>query len=104
MRRITLRVKQISESLISALKQIPGVQEVKTAPAPNSLLSIEAFSEVDSNLNEQTAKVVIQKGAGLLELSESFNLEDVFLKLTSKEGSKESHKEGHKENHTKATT
>ena len=94
LRRITLRVKQVSEDLIFALKQIPGVQEVKTAP--NSLLSIEAISEADSNLNEQTAKVVIQKGAGLLELSESFNLEDVFLKLTSKEG--------HKEEPTKATT
>ena len=94
LRRITLRVKQVSEDLIFALKQIPGVQEVKTAP--NSLLSIEAISEADSNLNEQTAKVVIQKGAGLLELSESFNLEDVFLKLTSKED--------HKEGPTKATT
>ena len=94
LRRIALRVKQVSEDLIFALKQIPGVQEVKTAP--NSFLSIEAISEADNNLNEETAKVVIQKGAGLLELSESFNLEDVFLKLTSKEN--------HKENNSKSTT
>ena len=80
-RCIGLRVREISKKLLDAIRGIQGVEAVKVSPN-KSALSI-SLSE-GSDLNEQVAKKVIETGAGLLELSESFSLEDVFLDLTSK--------------------
>ncbi len=86
-RRISVRVKKMSEDLIQELKTLKGVADVVSSP--NSILTLSADTGVGSNLNEQVAKKVIDKGAGLVELSESFSLEDVFLKLTKDEKKEE---------------
>ena len=85
-RRISVRVKQTSEVLEQTLKQLNGIEGIKSSQ--NNILSLLINADTDTNINEQVAKVIIEKGAGLLELSESFSLEDVFLKLTgdNKEG------------------
>ncbi len=80
-RRLSVRVKQVSEALIEGLKQLKGVRDVSASR--ESLLTLSADEKSEQDLNEQVAKEVIAKGAGLMELSESFSLEDVFLKLTS---------------------
>ena len=82
-RRISVRVRKISDDLIQGLNQIKGVNEVKMSQ--NSVLSLSADSGAGSDVNELVAKKIIETGAGLVELSESFSLEDVFLELTSKE-------------------
>ena len=80
-RRISVRVKKASDDLIQALKQLKGIEEVSVSQ--NSVLSLSADAGDGGNLNEEVAKKIIEKGAGLIELNESFSLEDVFLKLTS---------------------
>ena len=79
-RRISVRVKKVSEDLIQELKKLKGIRDVVSSP--NSILTLSADTGVGSDLNEQVAKKVMDQGAGLVELSESFSLEDVFLKLT----------------------
>ena len=80
-RSISIRVKQVSEELIQQLKQLKGIKDVHSSP--NNILSLSATADTGTNINEEVAKAIIEKGAGLLELSESFSLEDVFLKLTT---------------------
>ena len=55
----------------------------------DSVLSLSADAGDGNNLNEEVAKKIIEQGAGLIELNESFSLEDVFLKLTSDNKQKE---------------
>ena len=82
-RRLSVRVKQVSQALIEGLKQLKGVRDVSASQ--EALLTLLADEKSEEDLNEQVAKTVIDKGAGLMELSESFSLEDVFLKLTSED-------------------
>jgi len=80
-RQISVRVKNMSDHLVEILNKLKGVEDVKITQ--NSILSVLADENTSSDLNEQIAKTIIENGAGLLELSESFSLEDVFLQLTS---------------------
>ncbi len=80
-RRISVRVKDASENLIEELRQLQGVVDVSSSQ--KSVLVLLASEGAGNDLNEQVAKKVIETGAGLMELSESFSLEDVFLKLTA---------------------
>jgi len=80
-RQISVRVKNMSDHLVEILNKLKGVEDVKITQ--NSILSVLADESTSSDLNEQIAKTIIENGAGLLELSESFSLEDVFLQLTS---------------------
>lgn len=80
-RHISVRVKNVSDGLIQELKQLSGIEDVNVSQ--NSVLSLFADAGAGGNLNEEVAKKIIEKGAGLVELSESFSLEDVFLKLTA---------------------
>ena len=88
-RRISVRVKSISDDLIQELKKLKGIKDVNVSQ--NSVLSLFADADVGvcGNLNEEVAKKIIEEGAGLMELSESFSLEDVFLNLTSDAKQKE---------------
>ena len=86
-RRISVRVKNISDDLIQGLKQLQGIEDVSVSQ--NSVLSLFADAGDGGNLNEEVAKKIIEKGAGLIELNESFSLEDVFLKLTSDDKKKD---------------
>ena len=80
-RNITVRVHKTSQNLISLLNQLEGVQSAK-AGSSSQTLYVQAKREAGSSINEEIAKKVIESGAGLMELNESFNLEDVFLRLT----------------------
>ena len=82
-RRVSVRVKTVSEDLIQELKKLQGIEDVTASQ--NSVLVLSADAGAGNDLNEQVARKVIDKGAGLVELSESFSLEDVFLKLTKDE-------------------
>ena len=84
-RTISVRVKNLSEELTTKLKALSGVEEVSVDQS-SGVLALLVAAGTSRDLNELTAKTVMEKGAGLIELNESFSLEDVFLKLTS-EGS-----------------
>ncbi len=83
-RRLHIRVRKVQPALITSLSQLQGVIKVEG----------EASGFViDADQNDETveviAKHVIGAGAGLLELrTETMNLEDIFIKLTSTVGGK----------------
>lgn len=86
-RRISVRVKNISDTLINELKSLENIEDVNISQ--NSVLVLSVLAGSEDNLNEKVAKKIIETGAGFLELNESFSLEDVFLKLTSDNEKKE---------------
>ena len=86
-RKLTVRVRNKNDALIESLKKLNGVKELGAFQGMQ--LTVVADAQAGSDFNENVAKAVIASGAGLMELSESFNLEDVFLQLTSKEDKKE---------------
>ena len=90
-RTLSVRVKKSSPALVQKLKSIKGITEVH---AQNNTLSLLVSNQDSQDTTEQVALKVIEAKSGLLELKESFNLEDVFLELTA-------NKQASKENSTK---
>lgn len=88
-RRITLKVKRNSSELVNSITAIKGVRKVDTVDG-NGTLNVEA--EETDDLLEQISTHVVQKGVGLLEMrSSTFNLEDIFLKLTGSDSTSRGH-------------
>ena len=82
--RVHLRVGKPSDQLKSQLSGLSGVRGV-VMPAPGSY---EIDTDGNKDVSQAIAAQVVSSGAGLLELrEEQFNLEDVFLKLTTSEES-----------------
>lgn len=84
-KKMTVRVRRLSEDLISQIKRLPGIQEVVSV---NGLLEVTTDGEPDHQ--ERLAAAIVQAGAGLLELKGSeTSLEEIFLQLTgSKTGAR----------------
>ena len=81
-RRLHIRVRKGVSALAGQLQKVKGVVKVE---------SETAGFVVDTDQNDDTvelvAKQIIESGAGLLELrSQTMDLEDIFIKLTSNEG------------------
>ena len=84
-RQIILKVKKIDDELMSQLKSIKGVLSAKKTTDFGMVLDVEP----DESINEKVAKTAIQGSYGLIGIQErSFNLEDVFIRLTDKEAKK----------------
>lgn len=80
--RVHLRVAQPSESFAASLKSVPGVGNVLTSQSG----SYEVETDGNKETAQKLAALAVSSGAGLMELrEESFNLEDIFLKLTTSE-------------------
>jgi len=80
-RQITVRVKKSSSALASQFKKAKGVLNVKEN---KNLYKIDVAKE--DTINQELAQIAISNSAGLIELKEeSFNLEDVFIRLTEKQ-------------------
>ena len=79
-RKLIIRVKKSSKELIKQLKEIKGIE---TLTEKNNTLSLSIGESSSEDITEQVAIGVIKMKAGLIELKESFNLEDVFLELTT---------------------
>jgi len=88
-RQINVRVRQFSPSLMPSLLELQGVLDVHSTKNTDKDKTIHVFvgTEAGHEINELIAKQVINNGVGLMELRESFNLEDVFLQLTKKDQS-----------------
>jgi len=82
-KRVTIRVRRMSDTLLSQLKGLPGIQSVTTAKG-----MIEVATDGDPEHQERLSSAVVQSGAGLLEFKMSeTSLEEIFLQLTNdKEG------------------
>lgn len=80
--RVHLRVGTAKEGLREQLLAVPGVHAVTNKNAE----TFEIDTDGSKDVAQQIAAKVVSSGAGLVELrEEAFNLEDVFLKLTTSE-------------------
>lgn len=85
-RKLMIRVKNPSKTLQAHLRQhIKNLEDIQEDQHGVYTLSSAAHS--GSDFNEEVARAIIQGGFGLMELRESFHLEDVFLRLTGQKGS-----------------
>ena len=81
--KVHLRVRKAVGDLIPGLQ---GMQGVRSAVSGDRAGTITLETDGSDDVVEGVASMVVQKGCGLLELrSESMNLEDVFIRLTSSE-------------------
>jgi ABC-2 type transport system ATP-binding protein len=82
---LNLTVKQADPGLFEALGKIPGVIKVSQGPASNSY-ALE--THIGEDVREELTKLVVNRGAGLLELTtQTVSLEDVFKVLTKSDKS-----------------
>ena len=79
-RRVHLRVRKATTDLSQWLKSLPGVLSVTAGHSP---LDWQIDTSENDEMIETIARAVIEKGAGLLEItSMKADLEEIFLKLT----------------------
>ena len=89
--RIFLEVEGPSNDLITALKAVPGVMDVRIVAEANGSNRLEVESELRRDIRRDLARRVVESGWGLLEMrSSAMSLEDVFIKLTTAEEISES--------------
>jgi ABC-2 type transport system ATP-binding protein len=80
--RFVLKVRRPAEKTVARLKEIPGVVSVE--PRADGYYEVTCALDVDRR--EEIAAAAVQGGWGLLELRPVvMSLEDIFLKLTTKE-------------------
>ncbi len=81
-RKILLRVRRPDPAFADKLMALDGVLDVE----PESDGAYRVESRRDQDLREEVARVAVESGAGLLELSGvAVSLEEVFLRLTTEE-------------------
>ena len=84
-KKMTVRVRRLSEGLVSQIKNLPGILEVVVA---NELIEVTTDGEPEHQ--ERLSSAIVQAGAGLLELKASeTSLEEIFLQLTDDKTSKQ---------------
>ncbi len=81
--RIFLKIRRNSKELVDSIASLDGVRKVESVDG-NGVLHVDTDETED--LLERLSDHVVKKGVGLLEMrSSTFNLEDIFLKLTGSE-------------------
>ncbi len=84
--RVTAKVRRPTQQLVDSLKGMKGIQHVIMQAPKNGSGLIELETNGNEDVQESVASHLVTQGAGLLELkAERFNLEDIFLRLTSSE-------------------
>ena len=80
-KRISIKVRLPSDELMEELKKVNGVKDVKRVGNNGTL---EVDTDETEDMTDRVASAVLNRKAGLLELrTENFNLEEIFIKLTS---------------------
>jgi len=81
--RLVLRLKEDKEDLSYRLKQIEGVKEVSRE---DSYYYIDHLPGERDKICDQISKIVLETGNAILELrSERMSLEDIFVKIVTRE-------------------
>ncbi len=77
-KRLSIRVRRLTDGLIQSLKALPGIREVESRGG-----GLEVLTDGKPEHQEAIAASIVQSGAGLLELRSSDTaLEEIFLHLT----------------------
>jgi ABC-2 type transport system ATP-binding protein len=84
--RISLEVQGPESEIMSKLKGVPGVVEIRKLEEIDGRSRFQIEGELRKDIRSDLARVIVQSGWGLYELqSATMSLEDIFLKLTTAE-------------------
>jgi ABC-2 type transport system ATP-binding protein len=84
--RVSVEVQGPPPEVMSKLKAIPGVVDVRKLGETDGHLQLQIESELQKDIRGDLARTIVQNGWGLYELhSATMSLEDIFLKLTTAE-------------------
>jgi ABC-2 type transport system ATP-binding protein len=84
--RILLEVDGPKAEVLSAIRGMAGVLEIRVAGEEGSRIRFQIEAEQRRDIRRDLARTIVNKGWGLLELrSEIMSLEDIFIKLTTAE-------------------
>ena len=88
--RINLEVRGPADAIKATIRRLPNVLNVETIPVDGRPRFV-VESAVGQDIREDLASAIVGNGWGLLELrAEGMSLEEVFLKLTTREEAPES--------------
>src|SRR5262249_7402776 len=86
--QVTLEVQGPAPEIISKLKSMAGVVEVRKVAETDGRHRFQVEGELRKDIRSDLARTIVQNGWGLYELqSATMSLEDIFLQLTTKEES-----------------
>jgi ABC-2 type transport system ATP-binding protein len=81
-----LEVRGEGDALLGALRDVPGVAQVRLVSAQNGVSVLEAEAEAGRDVRAELSAAVVHKGYGLLGLAPvGMSLEEIFLHLTTTE-------------------
>src|SRR5689334_16649426 len=84
--RVFIEVDGPSSEVMSSLKTLPGVMDVRLVASADGGHRFQLESELRRDIRRDVARRVVENGWGLLEMrSSTMSLEDVFIKLTTAE-------------------
>jgi gliding motility-associated transport system ATP-binding protein len=87
---VLVTVEGPAPEIMSKLETVPGVNLVEPVEAAGSRVTLEVHTEKNQEVRSELARAVVESGWGLLELKASgLSLEDIFLKLTTKDASEQ---------------
>jgi len=90
--QVTVEVAGPASEIISKLKTMPGVADVRKVGDNNGRCTLQVEGELKKDIRSDLARTIVQSGWGLYELhSATMSLEDIFLKLTTAEESEKPH-------------
>ena len=86
--RISIEVQGPVSEILSKLRAMPGVVDVRKIADIDGRHRLEVEGELRKDIRSDLARMIVQNGWGLYELqSSTMSLEDIFLKLTTAEES-----------------
>jgi ABC-2 type transport system ATP-binding protein len=84
--RTSLEVEGPAPAIVSKLKSLPGIVDVRTISESDGRARFQVDSDVRQDIRGEMARAIVTNGWGLLELHSSvMSLEDIFIKLTTAE-------------------
>jgi len=94
--RTSLEVEGPASVVVSKLKSLPGVVDVRTMSENDGRARLQVDSDVRQDIRGAMASAIVTSGWGLLELHSSvMSLEDIFIKLTTAEDTHTSDTDSH---------
>ena len=87
---VLVTVEGPAPEIMGKLQAVPGVTLVEPVDAAGSRVTLEVHTEKNQEVRSELARAVVDSGWGLFELKASgMSLEDIFLKLTTKDASEQ---------------
>jgi len=87
---VLVTVEGPAPEIMNRLQSVSGVNLVEPVDAAGSRVTLEVHTEKNQEVRSELARAIVESGWGLFELKTSgMSLEDIFLKLTTRDVSEE---------------